>query len=65
MQVAINALWLAPLRFFLIVVPMIIAGTVMSIIALIGDRFDPDDPKPLGKWGRYVVFLGSHSLLAV
>ena len=55
MQVAINALWLAPLRFFLIVVPMIIAGTVMSIIALIGDRFDPDDPKPLGKWGRYVV----------
>ena len=51
-QVFLNALWLAPIRFLFIIVPSVTVGTIALLMTLIGDKYDSDNPTPLGKWGR-------------
>jgi len=51
-QIAINALWLAPLRFFLLVLPSIIMGGISATIITMCENFDEENPQPLTGWRR-------------
>ena len=48
-QIAINALWLFPIRLFFILLPSLILGTLSTL----GEPFDPDNPVPRARWRRY------------
>ena len=52
LQMVINALWLVPLRLFLLVFPATILGGISTAIITLCERFDEDDPHPLRGWRK-------------
>jgi len=55
LKIAINALWLAPLRFFLLVLPSIIMGGISATIITMCEHFDEENPQPLMGWRRFYL----------
>ena len=47
-----NTLWLLPLRLFLIIIPSIVIGVIVCLVAIVGDRMDEKNPRPLQGWRR-------------
>ena len=52
LQVVFNTVWLVPLRLFLLVLPSVAVGIILSGLTCVGDRLDEDNPHPLRGWRR-------------
>lgn len=50
--IAINALWLLPIRLFFFLIPSIILGTIVCASSTFCEPYDPDNPVPPARWRR-------------
>ena len=51
-QIAVNALWLLPIRLIFILLPSLVLGTLICASSSFCERYDPDNPTPRPRWRR-------------